>query len=264
MPITFATFGLGYLALIGFPGLSGYFSKDAIIEAAFSQEGWRGWVFGGAAMLGVALTAFYMTRLVLMTFFGKQRWKDIKSSDGKEFHPHESPAVMTVPMIILAIGSIGAGWFLTSGNRLADWLEPSLGQFQEHGEGPVPGVALTVISLALMVIGAGLAWLFVGRKDVPVERPAKVSWPVRAARADLYGNAINEALFAKPGEVLTRGLVVVDDKGVDGAVTGLAGILGFLSSLLRRTQTGFVRSYALTMLGGSVLVVAALLMVRFS
>jgi len=121
-----------------------------------------------------------------------------------------------------------------------------------------------VISLALMVIGAGLAWLFVGRKDVPVERPAKVSWPVRAARADLYGNAINEALFAKPGEVLTRGLVVVDDKGVDGAVTGLAGILGFLSSLLRRTQTGFVRSYALTMLGGSVLVVAALLMVRFS
>ncbi|MFC0439444.1 NADH-quinone oxidoreductase subunit L [Kutzneria buriramensis] len=264
MPITFVTFGLGYLALIGFPGLSGYFSKDAIIEAAFSQEGWRGWVFGGAAMLGVALTAFYMTRLMLMTFFGKERWKDLKSSDGKDFHPHESPAVMTVPMIILAIGSIGAGWFLTSGNRLADWLSPTLGQLQEHGEGPIPGIGLTVISLALMVIGAGLAWVFVGRKDVPVEKPAKVSWPVRAARADLYGNAINEALFAKPGEVLTRGLVVLDDKGVDGAVTGLAGTLGFLSSVLRRTQTGFVRSYALTMLGGSVLVVAALLMVRFS
>jgi NADH-quinone oxidoreductase subunit L len=264
MPITFATFGLGYLALIGFPGLSGYFSKDAIIEAAFSQEGWRGWVFGGAAMLGVALTAFYMTRLVLMTFFGKQRWKDLKSADGKDFHPHESPAVMTVPMIILAVGSIGAGWFLTSGNRLADFLSPSLGQLQEHGDGPIPAVGLTVISLALMVIGAGLAWLFVGREDVPVRRPEKVAWPVRAARADLYGNAINETLFAKPGEVLTRGLVVMDDKGVDGAVTGLAGILGFLSALLRRTQTGFVRSYALTMLGGSVLVVAALLMVRFS
>jgi NADH-quinone oxidoreductase subunit L len=264
MPITFATFGLGYLALIGFPGLSGYFSKDAIIEAAFSQEGWRGWVFGGAAMLGVALTAFYMTRLVLMTFFGKQRWKDLKSADGKDFHPHESPLVMTVPMIILAVGSIGAGAYFSIGNRLADWLEPSLGQLQEHGEGPISGTVLTVISLALMVIGAGLAWLLVGRKDVPVERPVKVSWPVRAARADLYGNAINETLFAKPGEVLTRGLVVMDNKGVDGAVTGLAGTLGFLSSLLRRTQTGFVRSYALTMLGGSVLVVAALLMVRFS
>jgi NADH-quinone oxidoreductase subunit L len=167
-------------------------------------------------------------------------------------------------MIILAVGSIGAGWFLTSGDRLAQWLEPSLGKLEEASAGPIPEIGLTVISLALMVIGAGLAWLFVGRKDVPLEKPAKVSWPVRAARADLYGNAINEALFAKPGEVLTRGLVVMDDKGVDGAVTGLAGILGFLSSLLRRTQTGFVRSYALTMLGGSVLVVAALLMVRFS
>ncbi|MFC0544629.1 NADH-quinone oxidoreductase subunit L [Kutzneria chonburiensis] len=264
MPITFVTFGLGYLALIGFPFLSGYFSKDAIIEAAFSGEGWHAWVFGGAAMLGVALTAFYMTRLMLMTFFGKERWKDIKSEDGKDFHPHESPAVMTVPMIILAIGSIGAGWFLTSGDRLANWLEPSLGALRAHGEGPIPELGLTVISLALMVIGAGAAWLFVGRKDVPLEKPAKVSWPVRAARADLYGNALNEALFAKPGEALTRGLVVLDDKGVDGAVTGLAGTLGFLSSLLRRTQTGFVRSYALTMLGGSVLVVAALLMVRFS
>jgi len=264
MPITFVTFGLGYLALIGFPFLSGYYSKDAIIEAAFSGEGWHAWVFGGAAMLGVALTAFYMTRLMLMTFFGKERWKDIKSEDGKDFHPHESPAVMTVPMIILAVGSIGAGWFLTSGDRLANWLEPSLGALRAHGEGPIPEIGLTVISLALMVIGAGAAWLFVGRKDVPLEKPAKVSWPVRAARADLYGNALNEALFAKPGEALTRGLVVVDDKGVDGAVTGLAGTLGFLSSLLRRTQTGFVRSYALTMLGGSVLVVAALLMVRFS
>jgi NADH-quinone oxidoreductase subunit L len=264
MPITFVTFGLGYLALIGFPFLSGFYSKDAIIEAAFSGEGWHAWVFGGAAMLGVALTAFYMTRLMLMTFFGKERWKDIKSEDGKDFHPHESPAVMTVPMIILAIGSIGAGWFFTSGDRLALWLEPSLGALRAHGEGPIPAVGLTVISLALMVIGAGLAWVFVGRKDVPVERPANVAWPVRAARADLYGNALNEALFAKPGEALTRGLVVVDNKGVDGAVTGLAGTLGFLSSLLRRTQTGFVRSYALTMLGGSVLVVAALLMVRFS
>jgi NADH-quinone oxidoreductase subunit L len=264
MPITFVTFGLGYLALIGFPFLSGYYSKDAIIAAAFGGQGWHAWVFGGAAMLGVALTAFYMTRLMLMTFFGKERWKDIKSSDGKDFHPHESPAVMTVPMIILAVGSIGAGWFLTSGDRLAQWLEPSLGKLEEANAGPIPEIGMTVISLALMVIGAGLAWVFVGRKDVPLEKPAKVSWPVRAARADLYGNAVNEALFAKPGEVLTRGLVVLDDKGVDGAVTGLAGTLGFLSSLLRRTQTGFVRSYALTMLGGSVLVVAALLMVRFS
>ena len=104
LPITFATFGLGYLALIGFPFLSGYYSKDAIIEAAFAQEGWQGWVFGGAATLAAGLTAFYMTRLVLMTFFGERRWKKLQTADGQDYHPHESPAVMTIPMIVLALG----------------------------------------------------------------------------------------------------------------------------------------------------------------
>ena len=84
MPITFATFGLGYLAIIGFPFLSGYFSKDAIIEAAFAQEGWQGWVFGGAALLAAGLTAFYMTRLVLMTFFGERRWKKLQTAPTRE------------------------------------------------------------------------------------------------------------------------------------------------------------------------------------
>ena len=88
LPITFATFGLGYLALIGFPFLSGYFSKDAIIEAAFAQEGWQGWVFGGAATLAAGLTAFYMTRLVLMTFFGERRWKKLtRPPDGRRLPP---------------------------------------------------------------------------------------------------------------------------------------------------------------------------------
>src|SRR5215203_1561834 len=132
MPITFATFGLGYLALIGFPFLSGYFSKDAIIEAAFAQEGWQGWVFGGAATLAAGLTAFYMTRLVLMTFFGERRWEKLTSADGHDYHPHESPATMTVPMIVLAIGSIGAGAVL-SAIGLSDWLAPSLGELTETG-----------------------------------------------------------------------------------------------------------------------------------
>ena len=264
MPITFATFGLGYLALIGFPGLSGYFSKDAIIEAAFGQPGWRGWVFGGAALLGAGLTAFYMTRLVLMTFFGEQRWKNIKSTDGRDFHPHESPAVMTVPMIVLAIGSIGAGAFFATGNRLAGWLEPSLGKLEESTNSVLPAGVIPVLTIVLMLLGAGAAWLFVGRKPVPVQRPERVAFPVRAARADLYGNALNEALFARPGTWLTRALVFVDNRGVDGLVNGIAALLGGSSGRLRRTQTGFVRSYALSMLGGSILVVAALLAVRFS
>jgi NADH-quinone oxidoreductase subunit L len=264
MPITFVTFGLGYLALIGFPFLSGYFSKDAIIEAAFGQEGWRGWVFGGAAMLGAALTAFYMTRLVLMTFFGKERWKDLRTAEGKEFHPHESSSVMTVPMIVLAIGSVGAGAFFALGDRLANWLTPSLGELVEAEHSVIPHALIPWLTVALSALGVLIAWLVVGRRDTPVERPENVSVLVKAARKDLYGNALNETLVARPGLWLTRFSVFLDSRGVDGAVNGLAAALGGGSGRMRRMQTGFVRSYALSMLGGSFLLIAALLLVRFS
>jgi NADH-quinone oxidoreductase subunit L len=264
MPITFVTFGLGYLALIGFPFLSGYYSKDAIIEAAFGQPGWQGWVFGLSAMLGAALTAFYMTRLVLMTFFGKERWKTLRTSEGKEFHPHESPSVMTVPMIILAIGSVGAGAFFSLGHRLADWLAPALGGLAESDHSVLPVALIPWLTIVLAALGVLIAWLVVGRRDTPVQRPEPVSALVRAARNDLYGNALNETLVARPGLWLTRFSVYLDSRGVDGAVNGLAAALGGTSGRLRRLQTGFVRSYALSMLAGSFVLVAALLLVRFS
>jgi NADH-quinone oxidoreductase subunit L len=264
MPVTFVTFGLGYLALIGIPPFSGFFTKDAIIEAAFGQDGWRGWVFGLAAMLGAGLTAFYMTRLVLMTFFGKERWKDIKSTDGRDFHPHESPRSMTVPMIILAIGSVAAGAFFKLGDRFADWLSPTVGKLQAAEHSVLPSGLISILTIVLSLLGVGAAWLFVGRKDVPVERPERVSVFVRAARNDLYGNTLNETLVARPGTWLSRALVFVDNRGVDGAVNGLSALLGGASGRMRRLQTGFVRSYALSMLGGTFLIVAALLLVRFS
>ncbi|MFC7617997.1 NADH-quinone oxidoreductase subunit L [Actinokineospora soli] len=261
MPVTFATFTLGYLALIGFPGLAGFFSKDEIIYAAFGEEGWRGWVFGGAAALGAVLTAFYMTRLLILVFLGKPRWENLKSEDGRDYHPHESGSTMTIPMMILAVGSVASGFLLAS--VLPEWLAPSVGEVVER-EGLVSHFGVIVVTVLAMVLGAGLAFLLFGRGEQPVERPVRVSWPVRAARADLYGNHLNEALFAKPGTWLTRALVFVDYRGVDGLVNGIAAGLGGSSGRLRRTQTGFVRSYALSMLGGSILVVAALLMVRFA
>ncbi len=263
LPITFVTFGLGYLALIGFPFLSGYFSKDAIIEAAFAQEGWQGWVFGGAATLAAGLTAFYMTRLVLMTFFGERRWKKLTTADGQEYHPHESPAVMTVPMIVLALGSLGAGGLLATVG-LAEWLAPSVGELVETDGGVLPHAVIPWLVVALSALGVLVAWLTVGRHRVPVEKPAHVSFPVRAARRDLYANAINEALVARPGTWLTRALVYFDNRGVDGLVNGTAAALGGSSGRLRRLQTGFVRSYALSMLGGSVLIIGALLAVVFA
>jgi len=221
-------------------------------------------VFGGVAMLGVALTAFYMTRLMFMTFFGEKRWESIKSEDGRDFHPHESPSVMTVPMIILAVGSIGAGAFFSIGDRLTDWLTPSLGELSESEQHVIPEGTATIIVIGLMLVGVVLAWLFVGRRKTPVVRPEPVAFPVRAARKDLYGNALNEALVARPGTWLARALVYVDNKGVDGIVNGIAAALGGSSGRLRRLQTGFVRSYAATMLGGSILVLIAFLAVRYA
>jgi NADH-quinone oxidoreductase subunit L len=256
MPVTFATFGFGYLALIGLPPFSGFFSKDPIIEAALDRPGWTGWVFGGAALLGAGLTAFYMTRLMIMTFFGERRWTD-------DVHPHESPPVMTGPMVLLAAGSIGAGAFLALGDRLVGWLEPVLGAEGEvlHKLSPL---AVSVLTVVFALAGVAVAYAVFGRRPVPVTEPTRVSPITVAARRNLYADAFNEAVLMRPGMWLDRFLVWFDNRGVDGAVNGLAAAFGGGSGRLRRLQTGFVRSYALSMLGGSVLVVAALLAVRFA
>ncbi|HVX44232.1 MAG TPA: NADH-quinone oxidoreductase subunit L [Mycobacteriales bacterium] len=254
MPITTITFGIGYLALIGFPFLSGFYTKDKIIEAAYDVGGTSGWILGTCALLGALLTAFYMTRLMAMTFFGKRRWDE-------GVHPHESPAVMTAPMIVLAIGSLGAGAYFTIGQRLVHWLEPVTG-FKEPADHTIASGVLTTLTIVAMVLGVALAWLAVARRPVPAT-PPPASAIVVAARRNLYGDALNEALIARPGEWLSRALVFLDSRGVDGIVGGIGAGLGGGSARLRRLQTGFVRSYALSMLGGSVLVVGALLAVRF-
>jgi NADH-quinone oxidoreductase subunit L len=253
LPITFATFGLGYLALIGFPFLAGYFTKDAIIEATFDRGDWFGYALGGIAVLAAGLTAFYMTRLMLMTFFGRPRWEE-------GVHPHEAPSVMTIPMVVLAFGSVFAGFALVQAFPLSDWLEPVFGE-PEEAEHVIAPLTIGIALVAVMFVGALLAYLFVGRREVPVTAPVRVSFVTRAARNALYADQVNESLFMRPGQWLTRALVFFDNRGVDGAVNGLAATLGGSSSRLGRTQTGFVRTYALGMLGGAVIVAGALLAV---
>ncbi|MGD3111423.1 NADH-quinone oxidoreductase subunit L [Streptomyces sp. YGL11-2] len=253
MPITFVTFGLGYLAIIGFPGLSGFFSKDKIIEAAFAQGGTEGWILGGAALLGAAITAFYMTRVMLMTFFGERRW------DPKEFHPHESPKVMTLPMIVLAVGSVFAGGLFSINDAFVTWLEP-VTSFA-HGNSPVSAGVVTAATMVVLVVGVGIAWLMYGRKEVPAVAPHG-SLLTRAARRDLLQDDFNHVVLERGGEHLTRTLVYLDHSLVDGAVNGTAASVGGLSSRLRQLQTGFVRSYAVQMLGGAAVLVAATLLMR--
>ncbi|MEV7467398.1 NADH-quinone oxidoreductase subunit L [Streptomyces kronopolitis] len=253
MPVTFVTFGLGYLAIIGFPGLSGFFSKDKIIEAAFARGGTEGWILGGAALLGAAITAFYMTRVMLMTFFGEKRW------DPAEVHPHESPKVMTLPMIVLAFGSVFAGGLFSINEAFVKWLEP-VTSFA-HGHSPVGATTVTAATMVVLVIGVGIAWGMYGRKPVPALAP-RGSLLTRAARRDLLQDDFNHVVFVRGGQELTGTLVQLDRSVVDGAVNGTAAAMGGLSGLLRQLQTGFVRSYAVQMLGGAAVLVAATLLMR--
>jgi NADH-quinone oxidoreductase subunit L len=252
LPITFATFGLGYLAIIGVPPLSGFFSKDGIIEAALGAGGGKGIILGGAAILGAGITAFYMSRVMLMTFFGEKRWAE-------QAHPHESPAVMTWPMILLAVGSVASGGFLAIGGTLAHWLEPVVGAHE--AERGTPAWVVTVIVLAVVVAGIAIAYRMYGTRPVPEVAPAGSPLTV-AARQDLYGDAFNERVLMRPGQLLTKGLVEIDDDVVDGAANDLAALVGRVSDGFRQLQTGFARSYALSMLAGAALVVAAILAVR--
>ncbi len=249
--ITAVTFGVGWLAIIGFPGLSGFFTKDKIIEAAFIGEGWRPWVFGLAALIGAGVTAFYMSRLYFMTFLGKKRWTD-------DVHPHESPLTMTIPMMVLSLGSGFLGLLLVPTGFITGWLNPAFGIAETAEEHPVVApIIITLVTLLLIVAGVGLAYLRYIRDDVPVVAPTG-SLVTQAARQDLYQDQINEGLFMRPGVHLTRSLVFADSKGVDGAAGGLAAMVGGSSSRLRKLQNGFARSYALTMLAGVVAILGAL------
>jgi NADH-quinone oxidoreductase subunit L len=270
LPVTYVTFGLGYLAIIGIPPFSGFFTKDGIIDAAWEKGGTSGWVLAACAIVGAGITAFYMSRVMLMTYFGAARWKEqgvlggagahppYTEAERHVPHPHESPLVMTVPMILLAIGSVGAGWFLIVNYRFSNFLSPVVGAPPDkHGIFTWPGI----IALALVVLGVGLAWVMYGRVPVVAVAP-RGSVLTRAARADLYGDAFNESVLMRPGQWLTRLSVFFDSRGVDGLVNGLAATIGGTSGRMRRLQNGFVRSYALSMLIGAVLLVAGLLVVR--
>jgi len=251
MPVTFVTFGVCYLAIIGIPPFSGFFTKDGIIEAAWDKGGTSGAILAACAILGAGITAFYMTRMMLMTYFGKRRW-----AEGA--HPHESPSVMTWPIIVLAVGAAGAGAFLIIGRRFENFLSPVTGvPPTSHGVFTVPGLIALVLALA----GVGIAWSMYGRVPVPAEAPRGGPLVV-AGRKDLYGDAFNESVLMRPGQWLTRLSVYFDNRGLDGLVNSLAALVGGTSGRVRKTQTGFVRSYALSMFFGAAALVTLLLVVR--
>jgi NADH-quinone oxidoreductase subunit L len=256
MPITFGVFVCGYLAIIGIPYFTGFFTKDKIIEAAFDKGGTSGWILGMCALLGAGLTAFYMTRALVMTFLGPRRWEP-------DVHPHEAKPIMTVPLIILGFMSLVAGFLMYYNSCVQKWLTPSVGPSIEEGLHTISPVVLSLITLVVVLFGVAGGWVAFGTRPVPEVQPQDVTPVTTFSRRNLYADAFNEVVLMKPGQWLTRLLVFFDNRGVDGTVNGLAAGLGGGSARAKRMQTGFVRSYGLTMLGGAVAIVIVLLAVRF-
>ena len=250
MPITFITFGLGYLAIIGVPPFAGFYSKDMIIETALNAGGAKGIILGSVTLLGAAITAFYMTRVMILTFTSPKRWDDNQ-------HPHESPILMWLPMVILAIGSVISGFLLSRGETLKHWLEPL---FEEHGEHTelLPPIVVSGLALLMVAIGVALAVVKYQLSEVDAVAPENVTEFTRVARRDLLQDDINEALFMRPGQAITSALVKIDESVIDGAVHGIGKMALGSGSFLRKSQTGFVRSYAALILIGAVALIAAI------
>ena len=251
MPFTALTFGLGYLAIIGVPPFSGFYSKDKIIETAFNAGGIKGIALGMATLLGAVITAFYMTRVVILTFFGNERW-------GHKDEPEEGPALMLIPIGLLSIGSIAAGFIFSKGDSLVNWLQPVVNPLKEHHtEEFLPPIIVSLMTLVAVIIGLSVAILKY-RGDQAAQAPAKVSVLVSAARRDLFQDEFNEVVFMRPGQSLIKILLNLDYILIDGLVRSVAATSVSAGVRLRTLQTGYVRSYALMMVIGALALITTI------
>lgn len=236
---TFLTFAMGYLAIIGFPFTAGFYSKDHIIETAFHENV----VLGVLALIGAGVTAYYMTRLMMMTFFGGARWE-------KDVHPHESPAVMTIPLVILAVLSLGAG--LVMNGWIQGWLAPATGS-HPHETSLLAFTPVGLAALGVVAVGVAIGW-FLHKDEIPRVAPETRNPLVLVSRNDLYGDQMNQWLVVGPVSGVSEVLAVADHGVVDGAARG-AGATSFgLAGWLRRAQNGYSRSYGVTLVLGVVVI----------
>ena len=243
MPFTFITFGLGYLAIIGVPPFAGFYSKDKIIETAFNAGGVKGILLGGATLLGAAITAFYMSRVVIMTFFGNERW-------GHKDEPHESPALMLIPISILSLGSIASGFLFARGDSLVNWLKPIVNPAgEQHLEEFLQPLVVSSMAVLAVLVGVSIA-VAKYRGALESEAPIKVNALTRAARRDLFQDDFNETVFMRPGQGLIKNLLNIDYIVIDGLVRAVGSVSVGAGQTLRRLQNGYVRSYALMMIVG--------------
>jgi NADH-quinone oxidoreductase subunit L len=256
MMTTTVTFLVGGLGLSGVPPLAGFFSKDAILEAAWNAGHRSIWFL---LLAGAFMTAVYTFRVIFLSFFGGPRM-----SHEVAHHVHESPPVMTVPLIVLSVLTIVAGLAVgipsSHGTAFERFLTPVLPRHEaEHSSGTA--FALLVVSVVFVLAGIAIAWMMYGRGEVRAER---IGVPTNAIHAlvlnKYYVDEIYDFLFVRPVYAASQWCARVFDAGlIDGLVDGVGRMMTGWALGMRRVQTGFVMNYALAMLLGAVAVVALLL-----
>ncbi|WP_311497090.1 NADH-quinone oxidoreductase subunit L [uncultured Mobiluncus sp.] len=268
MKITWFAFFIGWLAILGIPPFSGFFSKDKIIEAAFLPNpnfgAWYPWVFGLVALVGAGITAFYMSRLFFLIFHGEARWTT--EAEGAPVHPHEAGPWMTIPLLVLSVFSIALGGLLSVGNLFVTWLNPIVnigtrGQMVEHGEPVMPEALLIGLTLAVVIIGVVTAWVLFMKRPVEKAVPEANAF-IMAAREDLYQDAVNEKVAIIPTLALSSGVAVADRAVIDGIVEGSGRLSLWLGKVGALAHSGSPRRYAGWTLFGTVLALVLVLATR--
>jgi NADH-quinone oxidoreductase subunit L len=276
IPVTFWTFLIACVAIAGVPPFSGFFSKDEILGKAFESQGPVFWIIGA---ITAGLTAFYMFRMLFRTFFGESR-----ASEDVRHHIHESPKVMTIPLVILAVLSVVGGWvgiptILGGENRFEQWLEPVFGHSREvsapainfvskayaaaggaEAQGSAEGT-LMVGTIIIALLGIFIAYyLYMKRTDLPEGFVKKFPWLFRIVHNKYYVDELYQFVFVRGLFALGRFLKrVVDEILIDGTVNGIAYVFRGVGSLIRRLQAGYVQGYAFGMIVGAIAVLGYLI-----
>ena len=257
MKVSWICFGIAWLAILGIPPFSGFFSKEPIIAAAFNAAAFGtggAWIFGLVAMIGAGITSFYMSRLFFMIFHGEKRWTT-QFDGGSDVHPHEAPWLMNGPIVVLSVFSVAMGMVLGFTDKFNQWLEPVTGTQSATEKATVyvlPHTAISVITLVLVLCGLGLAFMMYVRRPVPKVAPAS-NVLVEAARVDLYQDTVNESVAMLPAQLLTKGVGGADRGVIDGIVRGIAWCAQAFGRAVSHAQNGYIRAYASYILGGVLL-----------
>jgi NADH-quinone oxidoreductase subunit L len=253
MPITFGTFIVGWLAIAGVPPFAGFWSKDDILLAAYDKSP----VLWVAGLVTALLTAYYMTRQVIMVFYGKARWHDAHEEHGAhgDLEPHESPAIMLFPLVVLAgLSIVGGGLnlpFSHTTERLVVWLEPVIG-LHESETAKVP---LAVVATVVALIGIALSiMVYAKHKAKPIE-------PAVLAEGWYYDSTVS-GFMGGPGRKAFDAVAWYDATIVDGAVNGVGRLVRGTAQRIRTVQSGNVRNYAAAIGVGVVLMLAWFVVVR--